>query len=73
MNCLINKINQNFNYFAKLIYLDSYLNLVTPKCILTQKLNKITTDIIELKKKNEKLIKILKDKFPDIELSGLES
>ena len=79
MNILIYKINQNLNYSAKLIFLDSYLNLVTPKCVMAEKLNTIKNDIIDLKnnyeklkKENEEIKKILKDKFPGIQLFDLE-
>jgi len=93
MKFLIYKINQNFNYSAKLLYLDSYLNLVTPKCVMAQKLNTIKNDIIDLKndneklkknnekleknieklkKENEEIKKILKDKFPELQLFDLK-
>lgn len=62
MNYLITKINQQANKSAKLIFMDSYLNLITPKCVLGEKLRKLEEEIKEKEQKmNEKMEKLDKE------------
>lgn len=86
MNYLITKINQRPNYIAKLIFLDSYLNMITPKCVLGEKLkeieeaikakdqemNSMSQNLIKISEINQKLITFLKLKFPDFDISKLK-
>ena len=79
MNYLINNINNSENYFAKLIYLDTYLNLITPKCEIMEKMEKLfqiqktmNDKINKIEKRNEKLFKIISKVIPDFSLSDLD-
>lgn len=78
LNYLIIKINQENNYSAKILYLDAYLNITSPKCIISQKLEELNQKmekIIEENKKQEKinktLLKIISQKFPEYDLSKI--
>lgn len=79
MNYLITKINQRSNYTAKLIFMDSYLNLITPKCVLGEKLkeieqamNSMSQNQKKISEINQKLITFLKLKFPEFDISKLK-
>ena len=86
MNYLINNINKSDNYFAKLIYLDTYLNLITPKCEIMEKMEKLLQNqkkllqnqktmndkIIEMEKVNKKLYEYISKIIPDFSLSNLD-
>ena len=62
MNYLITKINQQANKSAKLIFMDSYLNLITPKCVLGEKLIQIEEAIKKKEQEmNEKMKKLDKE------------
>lgn len=52
-NYLLQKINDEKNFKIMMIYLDTYLNLTTPKCFLLQKLDGII-DGIEAQSKKQK-------------------
>ena len=52
-NYLFQKINDEKNFQVMMIYLDTYLNLTTPKCLLIQKLDGII-DGIEAQSKKQK-------------------
>lgn len=52
-NYLFQKINDEKNFQVMMIYLDTYLNLTTPKCFLLQKLDGII-DGIEAQSKKQK-------------------
>ena len=52
-NYLFQKINDEKNFKVMMIYLDTYLNLTTPKCFLLQKLDGII-DGIEAQSKKQK-------------------
>jgi hypothetical protein len=41
-NYLITNINKENNFIVKLIYLDTYLNMVTPKCELVKEMTKLS-------------------------------
>ena len=84
MNYLINNINKSKKYFAKIIYFDTYLNVITPKCEIMEKLikidekmnNKIMTmenDINTLKKNNRKLEEFISKIMPGFSLSDLDN
>ena len=84
MNYLINNINKSKKYFAKIIYFDTYLNVITPKCEIMEKLikidekmnNKILTmenDINTLKKNNKKLEEFISKIMPGFSLSDLDN
>ena len=79
MNYLINNINKSENYFAKLIYFDTYLNLITPKCEIMEKMEKLfqiqktmNDKINKIEKSNEKLFKIISKIIPNFSLSDLD-
>lgn len=86
MNYLILNINNKYNYVAKMIFLDTYLNLITPKCVLYEKLKDIKKENAkmnkriaeleeksqELRKTNKALIELFKSKFPDSDFSKVE-
>ena len=58
LNYLIENINQEDNFIVKVIYIDTYMNEVTPKCELVK----------EMQKLNEKvnfLMEFLSSKYPD--------
>lgn len=42
LNYLITNINKENNCIVKLIYLDTYLNMVTPKCELVKEMKKLS-------------------------------
>ena len=80
LNYLITKINQENNCSAKIIYLDAYLNITSPKCLISQKLGELNEkmeEIIEENKKqkeiNQVLTKIISEKFPEYDLSIFHS
>ena len=53
-NYLFQKIKEEKNFKVMMIYLDTYLNLTTPKCFLLQKMDGII-DGIEAQSKNKKI------------------
>ena len=69
-----------------MIFLDTYLNLITPKCVLYEKLKDIKKENAkmnkriaeleeksqELRKTNKALIELFKSKFPDSDFSKVE-
>ena len=80
MNYLINNINKSKKYFAKIIYFDTYLNVITPKCEIMEKLIKIDekmnmmeNDINTLKKTNKKLEEFISKIMPGFSLSDLDN
>ena len=76
MNYLINNINNSENYFAKLIYFDTYLNLITPKCDIMEKMLQIektmNDKINKIEKRNKKLCKLISKIIPNFSLSDLD-
>ena len=59
MNYLILKINNKDNYCAKMIFLDTYLNLITPKCVLYEKLKDIKKEnAIKFEKMNKRIAEL---------------
>ena len=76
MNYLINNINKSENYFAKLIYFDTYLNLITPKCDIMEKMLQIektmNDKINKIEKRNKKLCKLISKIIPNFSLSDLD-
>ena len=76
MNYLINNINKSENYFAKLIYFDTYLNLITPKCDIMEKMLQIektmNDKINKIEKRNKKLYKLISKIIPNFSLSDLD-
>ena len=76
MNYLINNINKSENYFAKLIYFDTYLNLITPKCDIMEKILQIektmNDKINKIEKRNKKLCKLISKIIPNFSLSDLD-
>ena len=62
MNYLILNINNKDNYCAKMIFLDTYLNLITPKCVLYEKLKDIKKEnkenAIKLEKMNKRIAEL---------------
>ena len=80
MNYLINNINKSKKFFAKIIYFDTYLNVITPKCEIMEKLIKIDekmnmmeNDINTLKKTNKKLEEFISKIMPGFSLSDLDN
>jgi hypothetical protein len=73
---LINNINKSENYFAKLIYFDTYLNLITPKCDIMEKILQIektmNDKINKIEKRNKKLCKLISKIIPNFSLSDLD-
>ena len=57
LNYLIENINKNEKCKVKLLYLDVYLNFVTPKCLIIQKLDDINKTLISYDRKLESLKK----------------
>lgn len=86
MNYLIKNINNSKKYLAKLIYFDTYLNVITPKCEIMEKLiqmdekNEKTNDKInmmekkidKLQKINKKLSEYISKIIPGFSLSDLD-
>ena len=76
MNYLINNINKSENYFAKLIYFDTYLNLITTKCDIMEKMLQIektmNDKINKIEKRNKKLCKLISKIIPNFSLSDLD-
>ena len=79
MNYLINNINKSKKYFAKIIYFDTYLNVITPKCEIMEKLikmdekmNMMEKDINKLKKTNKKLAEYISKIIPGFSLSDFD-
>ena len=62
MNYLILNINNKDNYYAKMIFLNTYLNLITPKCVLYEKLKDIKKEnkenAIKLEKMNKRITEL---------------
>ena len=56
LNYLITKINQENNCSAKIIYLDAYLNITSPKCLISQKLGELNEKMEEIIEENKKII-----------------
>ena len=87
LNYLITKINQENNCSAKIIYLDAYLNITSPKCLISQKLGELNEKMEEVIEENKKIIeenkkqkeinqaltKIISEKFPEYDLSIFHS
>ena len=80
MNYLINNINKSKKYFAKIIYFDTYLNVITPKCEIMEKLikidekmNMLENDINILKINNKKLSEFISKIMPGFSLSDLDN
>ena len=83
---LLQKINDEKNVKVKVIYLDLYLNVLTPKTEIMNRLeglyNKITItesklvkteeSLEETKKIVDNLVKYIKDKDPDFKLEGMK-
>lgn len=51
LNYLINQINKENNWTVKIIYLDLYLDLIVPNCVIAENLNLINEEINALKEK----------------------
>ena len=51
LNYLINQINKENNWTVKIIYLDLYLDLIVPNCVIVENLNLINKEINALKEK----------------------
>lgn len=64
LNYLVENINKENDCALKVIYLDSYLNMTTPKCEIMKELQKIS-------RTQKALIKIFETKFPELKLSEL--
>ena len=76
---ILNEINKNENWYAKIMFFDMYYDLITPKCVIEQSLNNINNNTISLKgdvsilqetvrsqeKKMNYLFEFLKMKFKD--------
>ena len=84
MNYLINNINKSKKFFVKIIYFDTYLNVITQKCEIMEKLIKIDekmnnkimmmeNDINTLKKNNKKLSEFISKIMPGFSLSDLDN
>ena len=56
-NFLLKEINKKDNWIAKVIYFDLYFDLVVPKCVIAEGLEKIDEEIGALKNKNNLLEK----------------
>lgn len=72
LNYLIKNINNEQNCVAKIIYLDNYLNITSPKCIIGQKIGELNIKIEKVmaesqkqKNINKALIKVFSEKFPE--------
>ena len=79
MNYLINNINKSKKFFAKIIYFDTYLNVITPKCEIMvklikmdEKMNMMEKDINKLKKTNKKLAEYISKIIPGFSLSDFD-
>ena len=79
MNYLINNINKSKKYFAKIIYFDTYLNVITPKCDIMEKLiqmdekiTKMENNMDKLQKINKKLSKYISKIIPGFSLSDFD-
>ena len=79
MNYLINNINKSKKFFAKIIYFDTYLNVITQKCEIMEKLikmdekmNMMEKDINKLKKTNKKLAEYISKIIPGFSLSDFD-
>lgn len=57
VNYLLENINKEKNCRAKMLYFDTYLNCITPKCLLLQKLEGISNDVKNQNKKIENVMK----------------
>ena len=69
LNYLISHINKEQNCIAKIIYLDTYMNVTTPKCVITEKFDKFME---KQKAINIALIDFIHTKFPEFDISKLE-
>ena len=79
MNYLINNINKSKKYFAKIIYFDIYLNVITPKCDIMEKLiqmdekiTKMENNMDKLQKINKKLSQYISKIIPGFSLSDFD-
>ena len=79
MNYLINNINKSKKYFAKIIYFDTYLNVITPKCDIMEKLiqmdekiTKMENNMDKLQKINKKLSQYISKIIPGFSLSDFD-
>ena len=69
LNYLISHINKEQNCIAKIIYLDTYMNVTTPKCAIAEKFCKFME---KQKAINIALIDFIHTKFPEFDISKLE-
>ena len=69
LNYLISHINKEQNCIAKIIYLDTYMNVTTPKCVIAEKFGKF---LEKQKAINIALIDFIHTKFPEFDISKLE-
>lgn len=69
LNYLISHINKEQNCIAKIIYLDTYMNVTTPKCVIAEKFGKFME---KQKAINIALIDFIHTKFPEFDISKLE-
>ena len=65
LNYLVTNINNEKNCALKIIYLDTYLNLTTPKCELVREFQIFA-------KTQKALVKFITKKFPDFKLSDID-
>ena len=79
MNYLINNINKSKKYFAKIIYFNTYLNVITPKCDIMEKLiqmdekiTKMENNMDKLQKINKKLSQYISKIIPGFSLSDFD-
>lgn len=79
LNYLFNNINKEKHCRASIIYFDTYLNCITPKCVLLEKLNKISDDlkIQDRKIENQKkmmnnLLQYISEKDPNFDLTKFQ-
>jgi hypothetical protein len=69
LNYLISHINKEQNCIANIIYLDTYMNVTTPKCVIAEKFGKFME---KQKAINIALIDFIHTKFPEFDISKLE-
>ncbi len=60
-NFLLKEINQKDNWIVKVIYFDLYFDLVVPKCVIAEGLEKFGKEIGVLKNKNNLLAETVTD------------
>ena len=57
LNYLLKNINKSNNCRAKVIYLDTYLNLTSPKCVILEKMEDISTELVKVNQQLDNIIK----------------